>query len=383
MSKDTKVGISSRKIMTVMAAALAVAIMLAVPLFAAVDTDADITATDAGFELKMENPTQEQLTTYGVQESKLTILIFPVINELGIFNQTIMSAPVLGDDPYSFVEGWGEKMTADSKTSLYTDEVSADTVKMTLTVDANGNLISPYVSTMNEDYKAAAAAISSYLGENVSAGDKIEITGKIKSRVGTEMSQNYKLLDGDKCVIKQDTTTYYVVDDIDLEIKLIKSSETKSIRLINNVSGMQASDWSYEYSAEPVVPGTTFTAKNTVTNVYSGDIHFEVDGTNFTINKDQKKQPDDSGTAAFIDQSDIGITYNLQQRISELPAGTTNVTVDKTYESVNDEFSNIVMDAVGNDIMKILLIAGGVIIGIILLIAIIIIILVVKKSRRK
>ena len=49
------------KIMTVMAAVFAVAMMLAVPVFAAVDTDADFTGDEAGFTIIYDNPTPAQL----------------------------------------------------------------------------------------------------------------------------------------------------------------------------------------------------------------------------------------------------------------------------------------------------------------------------------
>ena len=52
MSGDIIKGKTSRKIMTVMAAVVAVAMMLAVPIFVAVDSDADLSNYDDGYNIE-------------------------------------------------------------------------------------------------------------------------------------------------------------------------------------------------------------------------------------------------------------------------------------------------------------------------------------------
>lgn len=383
MSKDMIKGLRSRKILTILAAALAVALMLTVPLFAAVDTDADFTPADAGYTAKVDDATNAELYTL-TGYIKSGILLFTVEDAMSLFNQTILDEPVASDDPVNYKGGCGEKITKDNKTDLNFEEVTAEKVKITISVATNGDLINPDTATASADVKAAANAIKAYLGEEVTTADSIEITGRIRQRVAVENSETYNLLDDNKCALKQRTETKFFVNDIELELKLIKTTETLSIKLIFNAKGMTASDWNYEYTPTPIAPGSTFVAKNTVTNVYSGDLHFEVDGSNYALDLDEKKQDDQSGPAVIFPQSDVVISPELELRIATLPSNPPdNMTLEKTYASVDSAVSDIVMEAVGDDILKIILTVVGIVIGVLVLIIVLIIILIIVKKKKK
>lgn len=56
MSFDIAAGKNSRRIMVIAAAALAVAMMLAVPIFVAADSDADFTNDEAGYCIDATDP---------------------------------------------------------------------------------------------------------------------------------------------------------------------------------------------------------------------------------------------------------------------------------------------------------------------------------------
>ena len=382
MSKDIKMGLRSRKIMTIMLAAFAVALMIAVPLFAAVDTDATITANKKGYLVKMENPTAAQLSDFGEME-KDDIFYYSVEECFDIFNEGVFYSPSVSDVPYNFAEGWGEEVTSDSKTSLNLAELSAETVTMTTEAYAAGKLISPYVADAPADVKAAANAIAAFIGENVGIGDKVTVTGTVKQKEVLEVRESYTLLDGNKCVIKSSTHTTYLVNDIKLTITFKSGSNAeKSIEFVDNIKGLIASDWTYEYAADPITAGTAFTKKNTVTNVYSGGVCFKVDGKDYNISVDAKKQADEPGTALLIDQSTITIAPELVNRKANFPSAVpANISLDLTYDGINTECSNVVMEAVGDDILKVLLVAGGVILAIIILVIILIIILIVRRKK--
>ena len=65
MSDDIRTGRKARKILTIMAAVLAVAMMLATPLIVAVDTDAaEIGNDEAGFRIVATDPTDEDLAAF-------------------------------------------------------------------------------------------------------------------------------------------------------------------------------------------------------------------------------------------------------------------------------------------------------------------------------
>ena len=224
--------------------------------------------------------------------------------------------------------------------------------------------------------------MKAYLGDTVTTGDKIVITGKIDYELAMQKVTGYTLLDGNKCVIKSDVETTYVVEDIDLNFKFERTGSQNSFQLVSDVKGMFVSEWKYEYDASPVVPGTGYTAKNTVVNTYGGNMHMTVDGKDYAFDEELKVRPDKTGTADIVDQSSIVIDNDLKQKIANTPASKDNVTVDKTSSGVESAFNSVVMDAVGDDVMKILLIAGGVILGIVILIAVIIVVWVVKRSKR-
>ena len=381
MSSDIRAG-RSRKILTIIAVAFAVALMIAVPLFAAVDTDADFTAKKDGYIVKMENPTAAQLSDFNELE-KDEILDYAIQECLGMFNQDVFYEPSAGDEPFNFTEGWGQEITSDSKTDLHIEEVSAETVTLTTTAYAPGKIIRSDIGAQPADVKAAADAIAAFIGENAGIGDKVTITGTIKQKEVLEERESYILLDGNKSVLKSSTHTAYLVNDIKLTITFKSGSNAeKSIEFVDNIKGLIASDWTYEYSADPITAGTAFTKKNTVTNVYSGGVCFKVDGKDYNINVDAKKQADEPGTAVLIDQSTITISPELVNRKANFPSAVpTNVTLDLTYDGVNTECANVIMEAVGDDILKVLLVAGGVILAIIILVIILIIILIVRKKR--
>ena len=70
-------------------------------------------------------------------------------------------------------------------------------------------------------------------------------------------------------------------------------------------------------------------------------------------------------------------------KIDALPASTDTVKVDKTYDSAESAFDDVMMDAVGKDVLKLLLIIGGVILGVIVLIIILVIVLLHMRKKKR
>ena len=381
MTKDIMKGRNSRKILTIIATLFAAAMMLAAPLLTVTDTDADLTSAEEGICIDMKNPTQEDLTTYGFSGDSV-FLLFVIYDSLEIFNQDIFEEPVVVAELPEIVDGGSEKVESDTFTLTTVDKVKSGDTTITMVAKEDGPLINPYISVYPEYIIQAANAVKAYLGNSVATGDKIVITGKIDYELAMQNITKYTLLDGNKCVIKSEVDTTYVVEDIDVNIKLVKTDSQRSFQLVSDIKGMFVDEWKYEYGATPVVPGTGYTAKNTVINTYGGNMHMTVDGKDYVIDEELKAKPDKTGTADIIDQSSIVIDDDLKQKIANVPGSKDNVNVDKTSSGVESAFNSVVMDAVGDDIMKILIIAGAVILGIVVLIAIIIVILVVKKSRR-
>lgn len=68
MISISRPGRISRKIPTIAAAVFAVALMIAVPVLSAVDTDADFTKDEAGYSIKLDNPSDEQMANVGLNK---------------------------------------------------------------------------------------------------------------------------------------------------------------------------------------------------------------------------------------------------------------------------------------------------------------------------
>ena len=144
MSKDIITGRKASKIFTVMAAVFAVALMLAVPILTAVDTDASFTDGDAGIVIDAKDPTSDEMTKYGLgnKESRLvyntgTRMFSRIFNVVG----GPFDIPAVTMDSFSLKTYIGAKVESDRTESIAGDEISAEGVKIVYTALANGKLI--------------------------------------------------------------------------------------------------------------------------------------------------------------------------------------------------------------------------------------------------
>ncbi len=381
MSSDNGRGVNPRRILTIVVAISVAALMLAAPLFVTAGADAALNEKKVGYRLDMDNPTDEQLKEYGLFD-RIDFLEMPLISYLEIFNQEIFEEPVAGSEPIDLMDAWGEKIESDSYTTLNSDKISADNTTITITAKADGKLINPAISGFPADYRAAAEAVKSYFGEDISAGDKVVITGTLNFEVAIQTTEEYTLLDGNKYVIEDEVTTYYLVSDIDLNFKLLTSTSDKSFQYVSDLKGVFVSEWHYEYDSETITEDTNYTAKNTVVNTYSGSSRFVIDGKDYPFDMDQKVMKDRTGKADIKDQASLDISEVLKKRVEKMPSSKDNMTVDKTYDASEEAFGNIVMDAVGNDLLLLIVIGVAVFFGVLLLVIVIVVVIVIKKKKK-
>ena len=392
MSTDIKMGRKSRKIMTVMAAVVAVAMMLAVPIFVAVDSDAAFTNDNAGYNIELKDPTDAQLTKVG--EDKTDCLMSTVESEMEIFNTNaitgVFGAPTATASSFELTDSLGMKTTDDNKIIIITvRNIKATDVKITMDVVKDGKLISPSQLGWTDKQKAAADAIAAYIGADVKTGDKVEITGTIKQEAATQTESTLKHLEGNNCVMSKNVSSSFAVIDIDLTLKLIpKDGEAKEIKLVESGKGTQALESTYDYKEDDVKVGTKYDLTYSYTDASSGDVYYKVDGKEYSL-KEDREVPDDQKDVAVTSEdivAESSFAYMIDAvkvKAAALPASEDGMKVDKTYDAAQSSFDNVVMDAVGNDLLKLILIIGGVILGIIVLIIILIIVLVVLKKKKK
>lgn len=381
MSGIIGAGIRSRRIMTVIAAILVAALMLAVPVLTAADADADFTATDAGYRVELKDPTDEQLTDCDINKDYCIGLM--LISPFLIFDQTTLGEPTITADSFTVVKAGGEQISTNVFKTISVLETFASGVTITFTIASDGSLITSDIGTATQEYKDAADAIKAEFGENLSAGDKIIVTGTVNGKTATELDNVYYLLDGGKCAIKEEGDETFAVMDISTDIKLVKADSTeKSIKYTSTYKGMYADIWNYEYDTDPITATSHYTAKNTISWVHDGDSFFTVNDTDYTLLSGISKDPDQTGDAVLLDQSSMTISSSLITEIASLPnTSTDNMTISKEYSAASDELDSIAMDVIDADLLIMILIIAGAVIGIIVIIAIVVIVLVVVKKK--
>ena len=367
-----------------MAAVFAVALMIAVPLFAAADTDADFTEDKAGYSIELKEPTDAQLTKLGYDKAELIGVTFWA--DESIFNYLVLNpVPTVSTESFSYTRGNGYEVTKDSEKEISSYSVDTE-MSMVYDIVANGSLIDVSSPYLTKELKAAGEAIAAYVGD-VEAGEKLAITGTVKQEFAYDNTVEFILLDDGKCIISRDATSYYMVSNIDLEIEVIKDNYVEKRFLYkSDVKGANGEEVKFEYDESPVKVGTTYTAKYDVSPAYSGDTYYEVNETKYSVVSEEKAKDDKKGTVTAEDignQSDIKIRDSFKTYVAGLPSSEEGMKIEKTYDAADSAFDSVVMDAVGNDLLKLLLIIGGVIIGVIVLIIVLIIVLVVLRKKKK
>jgi len=382
MSSITGQGRNSRKIMTIMAAVAAVAMLIAVPILSATDADAAFTNDDAGYKVVITDAAK--LEKMGL--NKTEVLFKALESEISIFNEEIYGEPVTTVNLSKYTTAVGAKVEGDTVSNINTDIVDAKDVKITMTAIAAGSLISGDQTLWTDQQKAAAKAISDFIGSDLGIGDKVEITGTVKTESASQTEVKWKLLDGNKCVRDKFTTTYYIDGDVDLNIKVTMGGTSKEIQIVSNVKGVFASKSSFEYKDSDVKVGTEYKVTYDIETTYSGDSYYNVDGKKYSLVTEEKTPDPVTGTVEDHDIYEQSVVSNIdyyKKLVNDLPPAEDGMEIDKTYGGAQSAFDGVVMDAVGKDILKIVLIVGAVILGIIVLIVILIIVLIVRKKKRQ
>ena len=378
-------GIRSRKIMTIMLAAFAVALMIAVPLFAAVDTDADFTEESAGYSIDMVNPTDAQLDKVNVK--KYSAIQFVLMNEMEIFDTAFWGEPTtMTMDSYAYQHSEGGKVTTNQNQDIVATVVKAENVKIEFTIAAACDLFVPE-DEMSAPQKEAAKAIETYLGgKTLAVGDKITLTGKINEEFAADDCSEYKMLADNKCIRSKETVTWYVLDDLDLTITFTKGSDAKDIGLVSTVKGMIVDEDRFEYASEDIQIGTAYSIKNEVSSLLSGKTYYKVDGKECSLILAPEQDPTIETTVTSLDikaQSSIVVPNYIKNRAAGLPDSEEGMTIGKEYSNAQSMFDNVTMDAVGKDILDALLLIIGIVIAVIVIIIILVIVLIVLKKKKK
>ena len=381
MSGGIKSGVTSRRILTIMAAVAAVAMMIAVSVFAAADADADFEAADVGYKAELIDPTDAQFEA--IKTTRYEAFDDAIFFELEVFRESVLGEPTLTADKIFYTRGEGQKISGNQEETI--DSFKLKTVEdfeLKYDIIADGSLITDSI-VLNEKQKAAGKAIGDYYGD-VAVGDKFEITGRIDMEYATKNTYEYKLLDGNKYIDSKDTTSTFYRDDIELTFKLIRGEEVKEIKLVSNVKGFDVIEKKYVYADSEIKIGTSYTIKSEVSETCSGDEYYVVNGTNYSIIGEIGEIPDEPGEVDDLpDQSEMALDTDLKDRIDSISAASEEgLIVTKTYSDAESVFDSVALDVVGEDLFKMILIGLAVFFGILILIVIILVIFFVRKKKR-
>ena len=379
MSEGMNLGVRSRRIMAIVAVFFAVAVMMAAPLLTVVESDADFTKEEAGYRIEYDDPTDAQLPP----SSRGELMMDSLIDYIKVFNIALIGPMTVNTgDSFTLVLSAGQKISSDSDTRISVIEFTSDDVTVSFHPNADGTLINPDIDDQPKELKEAANAIKEEMGNELYTTDLVTFSGKCIVRDATKVVREYGLLEGGKCYIIKETFTEYWVDDIDLTVTLKRDETEKSVKLISNWKGMFESEEVYNYDASPVTAGMHYVKKTTNTYSTKGDVYYTVKDTDYSI-VCEVATPDEPGTAELLDQDSIKIVPSLINYIENLPAETDNIKVSKEYSDAESAYNSVEMAAVGDDILKIILIGLGIFFGILVLIAVILVLYFVLRKKRK
>ena len=383
-------GVKSRRIMIVMAVVFAVALMVAVPVFTVVDTDAEVSDDSAGYSISMTNPNDDDFASYvtyvggkgKIQNIEDASDIF-----LRIFNLGGL-VPTFTSQSYSLTYAEGAKYTSEQSSEITDVEVSADGIVMEYTFAADGDLIDPDAS-LNSEYVPAINAIKVLFGDTVGNGDVLKITGKVNTKNASQEELNFVAVNGTHSIYKDGDAQFYYVADIDVTIEFIHSGASVG-RIHYRADDRYLADSAvkYDYNGVAYSDLTPLTPCKVLYSTASFD--YEAGSARYTVG-DTEYRVGHTSTAVEIDTyADVraNTDWNLNDfrtTINGIPAPSAdgNVKVDKTYDGAEDAFASTVLDVVGDDLLKIILIAVGVFIGAVVLIIVLVIVLVVVLSKKK
>ena len=380
------------KIMTVMTAVFAVAVMLAVPILTAVDTDAAFDKGEAGLCISAENPTDAELVEYGFNERDTLLTYnagFKLFAKIFLFAYGPFNVPTATSETFTIKDYEGIEIGEDSGRFITGYETSAEKVTIEYTAIAAGELLDSDYDSEYSDYYEAYKAVKAYFGNDVSIGDKVTFTGTIKAKHAVKDTTNFASVDGTKYVAKDSKADNYYLYDIDVSIVFTHGGESKTISFYSNQSYecVRATDIDYKGKAYADLKDgdkCDMTYKDTYT-YESGSSYYKVDDEKYKIKNEMVPvSPEKNQPVEFFTNAEMQTELNgVKLMIKNCPDSSGSVTVDKTYDGVKSAYSALGAEVMVDDLLlTIVLIGVGVGALILILVVVIIIVLVVKKKKQ-
>ena len=388
MSDNSRTGAFSRGPKTVLAAVFIIAMMLAVPVMVAPQSDAAITEGEAGYSVKMVNPTDSELTKFSV--SKADDIAASADFVMSIFDMEPYSegGPTVTATSYTTSWAQGIELGSDYAKQIEASCVKAEGVTMTYTAIGNGNLLNDEYFYA-DDFKAIVQAVRVYFGDEVNIGDVLKVTGKVSSETSKKTRVNLATVSDGVYVNKDSEHVRYLLADTDVTIEFTHNGNTKSITATADFKLMLERNATFDYHGA-AYSSLTDTSPCTVKfdpdrySETSGDVTFKVSGENYSAEYLLLPPHDQETTADLRSETDINALLTDARNVAAaIPAGTDNVTVGREYSDAESAYNEVAADVLKDDLMKIILIVLGVVFGLILLIVVVIVVIVVMRNKKK
>ena len=337
----------------ILAAAFVAAIMCMTPLFVIEDADASLIEDMAGYSIRMDNPTDAELTQFEV--NKNNEIITPLVVLMPFFNTAIIGeGQNISAGSFVYEDGRGYKYSGDEATEITANKIVADGISVTFPYTGAGPVAKAASPGISDDQKAAVEALNAYFG-SAAIGDKLVITGDIRLEMTYVTVEEYGEINENMFIETKCTETAYMVEKYDLKIEVVKAGEEtgKSVKFVCDVKGSDIDTDDFVYDAEIKDITLLTTGKKTTTNEkdLSGSASFAVDGKDYDLSIDD--DPDEPVTTDIVaeyymeERTSLVIGPSFKNAIANIPASTDNVSVGKEYSDAQSLSDSIKDDAMG------------------------------------
>ena len=337
----------------ILAAAFVAAIMCMTPLFVIEDADASLIEDMEGYSIRMDNPTDAELTQFEV--NKNDEIMTPLIVLMPFFNTAIIGeGQNISAGSFVYEDGRGYKYSGNEATEITANKIVADGISVTFPYTGAGPVAKAASPDMSDDQKAAVEAMNAYFG-NAAIGDKLVITGDIRLEMTYVTVEEYGEINENMFIETKCTETAYMVEKYDLKIEVVKAGEEtgKSVKFVCDVRGSDIDTDDFVYDAEIKDITLLTTGKKTTTNEkdLSGSASFAVDGKDYDLSVDD--DPDEPVTTDIVaeyymeERTSLVIGPSFKNAIANIPASTDNVSVGKEYSDAQSLSDSIKDDAMG------------------------------------
>jgi hypothetical protein len=354
-------GVPHRALATALAVAI-VAMMLAMPILSATASEASFVRDEAGFRVSMNRPTESEIEAYdmGAQES----IISSASNVfLRIFNMDLFELSKKTVGTYFSTIARGNNIGPSSTSQKFVANLESRDVILRYEATGQGSLFIPKVDGVG--YLDAAKALRNYVGDSVSAGDVLIISGKISRSEAMYDHSDYVAVDSEHSVPTSAVSEHYYIYGIDVTIGLLKKGYDlgRFFGFVSDCTFASRTTISYDYG------GTEYshiTSESPCTIAFSDvEIGYVQGSSSFSI-RDVPYPVMEEATAGYQIETQASIRTDsevnldsFRRYIGEIPASSANVSVVKTYADVDLIFDDIVLNVIGMQSVGIYEFIGG------------------------